>query len=48
MDNTAIKPIKYWIHPDGFIYTGDLVAGARAATDEEIAAHLAEATLLGL
>ncbi|ELY2859500.1 hypothetical protein SMC83_001943 [Cronobacter sakazakii] len=32
--------IKFYIHPDGFIYTGDKIEGARDATDEEVAALL--------
>ncbi|WP_265179006.1 hypothetical protein [Kluyvera intermedia] len=35
---------SYWIDSDGFIYIGDQIKGARAATDDEIAAHLAEVT----
>lgn len=42
MENNDTQTVKYWIHPDGFIYIGDQVEGARAATESEIAAHLAE------
>lgn len=45
MENYEIKPAKYWIHPDRFIYIGDQIAGARAATDVEVAAHIAETTI---
>lgn len=34
--------IKFWIHPDGWIYTGDQVDGAREATEKEISEHLAK------
>lgn len=44
MENQDMQPVEYWIHPDGFIYTGDKIEGARAATDDEIAAHVAETT----
>ncbi|MDT3544882.1 hypothetical protein [Cronobacter sakazakii] len=37
---------NYWIDSDGFIYIGDQTKGARAATDDEIAAHLAATTAL--
>jgi hypothetical protein len=33
---------KFWIHPDGWIYTGDQIEGAREATETEIAQHLAK------
>ncbi|HDM8089859.1 TPA: hypothetical protein PXN44_000641 [Yersinia enterocolitica] len=33
---------KYWIHPDGWIYVGDEIDGAREATKEEIDEHLAK------
>lgn len=46
MENNDIEQVKYWIHPDGFIYTGDQIEGARAATDDEVAAHLAVTTAL--
>lgn len=36
-----MSKIKFFIHPDGFIYTGDKIEGARDATDEEVATHLA-------
>lgn len=42
MKNNDITPVEYWIHPDGFIYVGDQIIGARAATDEEIAALTAD------
>lgn len=32
---------EYWIHADGWIYQGDQIEGARAATEEELALHLA-------
>ena len=35
-----VEELKFWIHPEGWIYTGDQIEGARAATEEEIAAHL--------
>ncbi|GAB7215773.1 hypothetical protein [Dickeya oryzae] len=35
------QPVQhFWVHPDGWIYIGDKIEGARAATDEEIATHL--------
>lgn len=35
------QPVQYfWFHPEGWIYIGDEIEGARAATDDEIAAHL--------
>lgn len=42
MKNNDITPVEYWIHPDGFIYIGDQIVGARAATDEEIATLIAD------
>ncbi|BCQ40886.1 hypothetical protein ERHA54_34890 [Erwinia rhapontici] len=42
MENNDTQTLDYWIHPYGFIYIGDQIEGARAATDGEIAAHLAE------
>ncbi|MDT3545623.1 hypothetical protein [Cronobacter sakazakii] len=35
-----MSEIKFWVHPDGFVYIGDQIEGARAATDEEVAAIL--------
>lgn len=35
-----VEELKFWIHPEGWIYTGDKLEGARAATEEEITAHL--------
>lgn len=32
--------IEFWIHPEGWIYVGDQIEGARAATNEEIRDHL--------
>lgn len=32
--------MQFWIHPDGYLYSGDNVEGAREATLEEIGAHL--------
>lgn len=37
---------QFWIHPDGWIYTGDRIEGARAATEEEISEHLAKNELV--
>lgn len=42
MKNNDIPSVEYWIHPDGFIYIGDQIVGARAATDEEIATLIAD------
>ena len=33
--------MKFYIHQDGFIYSGDMTAGAREATQAEIDVHLA-------
>ncbi|EKN3982781.1 hypothetical protein RSJ44_001933 [Yersinia enterocolitica] len=33
---------KFWIHPEGWIYVGDQIEGARAATETEIDAHMAK------
>ncbi|WET16730.1 hypothetical protein P2W49_09910 [Yersinia intermedia] len=33
---------KYWIHPDGWIYVGDQIEGAREATQTEVDDHLAK------
>ncbi|MGK4422907.1 hypothetical protein ACSMDK_11645 [Yersinia enterocolitica] len=33
---------KYWIHPDGWVYVGDEMDGARVATQAEIDEHLAK------
>ena len=38
--------IIFWIHPDGWIYTGDQIDGARLATEEEISEHLAKNELV--
>ncbi len=32
--------MKFYMHKDGFIYSGDMTDGAREATQEEISAHL--------
>lgn len=34
-----VEELKFWIHPEGWVYTGDQIEGARAATDEEIQNH---------
>lgn len=35
------QPVQlFWVHSEGWIYIGDKIEGARAATEEEIAAHL--------
>jgi hypothetical protein len=31
---------NFWIHKDGFIYSGDMTDGAREATQAEIDTHL--------
>ncbi|MFQ6256128.1 hypothetical protein ACLMPK_01265 [Yersinia enterocolitica] len=31
---------KFWVHPDGWVYVGDEMKGARAATQAEIDEHL--------
>lgn len=33
---------KYWIHPDGWIYVGDQIEGAREATKDEIGVHISK------
>ncbi|CRY06367.1 Uncharacterised protein [Yersinia enterocolitica] len=33
---------KFWIHPDGWIYVGDEMEGAREATKEEIDDHISK------
>ncbi|EON3359397.1 hypothetical protein ACNHFS_004436 [Yersinia enterocolitica] len=33
---------KFWMHPEGWIYVGDQIEGARAATETEIDAHMAK------
>ncbi|CNL41974.1 hypothetical protein [Yersinia aleksiciae] len=33
---------KYWVHPDDWIYVGDVIEGAREATQSEIEEHIAE------
>lgn len=35
---------KFWIHPEGWIYVGDQIEGARAATETEIDAHITKMT----
>ncbi|MBP2156850.1 hypothetical protein [Erwinia rhapontici] len=32
--------IHWWIHKDGWIYTGDETEGSREATQDEIEEHL--------
>lgn len=32
--------IQFWVHQNGWIYTGDCIEGARQATEKEIADHL--------
>lgn len=32
--------INWWIHEDGWIYTGDETTGSREATEKEIEEHL--------
>ncbi|HFR4112428.1 TPA: hypothetical protein ACHVKA_000359 [Yersinia enterocolitica] len=46
MDNETDKQteIKFWVHPEGWIYVGDQIEGARAATETEIDAHMAKLT----
>ncbi|WET14593.1 hypothetical protein P2W49_19425 [Yersinia intermedia] len=33
---------KFWIHPDGWIYVGDEMEGAREANKEEIDEHISK------
>ncbi|EKN3946594.1 hypothetical protein RSJ44_003696 [Yersinia enterocolitica] len=33
---------KFWMHPEGWIYVGDKIEGARAATQEEIDTHMGQ------
>jgi hypothetical protein len=40
-NNTDKQLINWWIHPDGWIYVGDEIEGARAAKQSEIDEHLA-------
>lgn len=35
---------KFWIHPDGWIYVGDQIEGARVASQKEIDAHFVKLT----
>ena len=35
-----VEELKFWIHPEGWLYTGDQIEGARAATNEEVTNHL--------
>lgn len=32
--------MKFYIHKEGYLYSGDFTEGARTATEEEINAHL--------
>lgn len=36
---------KFWVHPDGWIYVGDQIEGAKAATQKEIEEHLVKVML---
>ncbi|EON3357412.1 hypothetical protein AB9H26_06685 [Yersinia enterocolitica] len=33
---------KFWIHQEGWIYVGDKIKGARAATEAEVDTHFAK------
>ncbi|EPP1017526.1 hypothetical protein ACULX4_004114 [Yersinia enterocolitica] len=33
---------KFWVHPEGWIYVGDKIEGARVATQEEIDTHMGQ------
>ncbi|MBN3093469.1 hypothetical protein H4F39_07165 [Pectobacterium brasiliense] len=37
---TVPVKLKYWVHADGWIYCGDKIEGARAATAAETDVHL--------
>lgn len=36
----ADNETKYWIHSEGWLYQGDQLEGARAATKGEISEHM--------
>ncbi|HFR4113123.1 TPA: hypothetical protein ACHVKA_001079 [Yersinia enterocolitica] len=44
MDNEIAQQVetKFWVHPEGWIYVGDQIEGARAATQEEIDTHMGQ------
>ncbi|HDZ9831346.1 TPA: hypothetical protein ACYTJQ_000495 [Yersinia enterocolitica] len=44
---TAPVETKFWVHQDGWIYVGDQIEGARAATEAEIDEHLAKTISTG-
>ncbi|MFJ5441767.1 hypothetical protein [Pectobacterium sp. CHL-2024] len=39
---TVTVKLKYWVHADGWIYAGDRIDGARAATAAEIDEHVSK------
>jgi len=38
--------MMFYIHKDGYLYSGDMTDGAREATPEEIAAHLGQSQIV--
>ncbi|MFJ5441768.1 hypothetical protein [Pectobacterium sp. CHL-2024] len=44
---TVPVKLKYWFHVDGFIYVGDKIEGARAATTAEIDEHVSKLRNVG-